>query len=322
MKMLKRLSDRIWYYPMEEERDRPNLGYIRGDNWSLAVDAGHSEAHTREFYEALEENGLPLPKLTVITHWHWDHTFGMHAVNGLCLANERTNEYLLDFKRRLSQEGNEFFLNMHESIRNEYSYNKPVIVTPADIVFHDSMVLDAGNCPIKIFQAESPHTDDSTLIEISQEGVLDNLLTDETMEFRITNDGNEADIAEIYKMLKGYNLSNREKSENVPLGIFLMMKMEINKPDLQLILLVSGFVSIISLFQKNFEDMVSEKNSSKQLKKRQSSEAVNMSLLIHFLSKHLGFTQSWAIKKYSRYKNILTPEPDITTRKNYKFQAY
>ena len=55
MKMLKRLSDRIWYYPMEEERDRPNLGYIRGDNWSLAVDAGHSEAHTREFYEALEE---------------------------------------------------------------------------------------------------------------------------------------------------------------------------------------------------------------------------------------------------------------------------
>lgn len=172
MKMLKRLSDRIWYYPMEEERDRPNLGYIRGDNWSLAVDAGHSEAHTREFYEALEENGLPLPKLTVITHWHWDHTFGMHAVNGLCLANERTNEYLLDFKRRLSQEGNEFFLDMHESIRNEYSYNKPVIVTPADIVFHDSVVLDAGNCPIKIFQSESPHTDDSTLIEISQEGVL------------------------------------------------------------------------------------------------------------------------------------------------------
>ena len=31
------------------------------------------------------------------------------------------------------------------------------------------------------------------------------------MEFRITNDGNEADIAEIYKMLKDYNLSNREK---------------------------------------------------------------------------------------------------------------
>jgi len=41
------------------------------------------------------------------------------------------------------------------------------------------------------------------------------------MEFRITNDGNEKDIAEIYKMLKDYNLSRREKSEDVPLGIYL-----------------------------------------------------------------------------------------------------
>ncbi|WP_026651549.1 GNAT family N-acetyltransferase [Butyrivibrio proteoclasticus] len=40
------------------------------------------------------------------------------------------------------------------------------------------------------------------------------------MEFRITNDGKETDIAEIYKMLKEYNLSKREKSEDVPLGIY------------------------------------------------------------------------------------------------------
>ena len=37
---LNRLTERIWVYPFEEERDRPNLGYIRGDRWSLAVDAG------------------------------------------------------------------------------------------------------------------------------------------------------------------------------------------------------------------------------------------------------------------------------------------
>ncbi|MBE5870988.1 MAG: GNAT family N-acetyltransferase [Lachnospiraceae bacterium] len=41
------------------------------------------------------------------------------------------------------------------------------------------------------------------------------------MEFRITNDGNEKDIAEIHKMLKEYNLSKREKSEDIPLGIYL-----------------------------------------------------------------------------------------------------
>ena len=55
---LNRLTERIWVYPFEEERDRPNLGYIRGDRWSLAVDAGHSDAHVAEFYRALEDAGL------------------------------------------------------------------------------------------------------------------------------------------------------------------------------------------------------------------------------------------------------------------------
>ena len=40
------------------------------------------------------------------------------------------------------------------------------------------------------------------------------------MDFRITDDGNQRDIDEIYEMLKLYNLSNRVKSENVPLGIY------------------------------------------------------------------------------------------------------
>ena len=169
---LDRLTERIWVYPYEEERDRPNLSYIRGDRWSLAVDAGHSDNHVREFYQALENVGLPLPELTVLTHWHWDHTFGMHAVHGLCLANERTNLYLSDFRAKLEKEGPAFFLSMHESIRREYLNGKPVVVTPADLVFRREILLDAGNCPVRVFRAEAPHTDDSTLVEIPDEKVL------------------------------------------------------------------------------------------------------------------------------------------------------
>ena len=169
---LNRLTGRIWVYPYEEERDRPNLAYIRGDRWSLAVDAGHSAEHTLAFYHALEEAGLPLPELTVLTHWHWDHTFGMHAVHGLCLANRLTNRHLEDFRSRLEREGTAFFLAMHETIRREYGDGRPVVVTLADLVFEGEMQLDAGNCPIRLFQAESPHTDDATLIEIPEEKVL------------------------------------------------------------------------------------------------------------------------------------------------------
>ena len=169
---LERLTDRIWYYPYEEYRDRPNLGYIRGDKWSLAIDAGHSDEHVAEFYAALEEEGLPLPDLTVITHWHWDHTFGMHVIHGLSLANALTNQYLRDFKAKLEQDGTEFFLDYDERIRHEYEGGKPVIVTLADLEFTGEMMLDLGNCKVRIFQAEAPHTDDSTLIEVVDEKVL------------------------------------------------------------------------------------------------------------------------------------------------------
>lgn len=171
MELIK-FSDRIWYYPYESERDRPNLCYVRGDNLALAIDAGHSEAHLKEFYHALELKGLPLPSLTVLTHWHWDHSFAMHAVNGLCIANRKTNEYLLNFKEELKEKGNEFFLNMHDTIRKEYASGQEVIVKEADIIFEGELFLELGNCPIKLMQITSPHTDDSTVIQVMNERVL------------------------------------------------------------------------------------------------------------------------------------------------------
>ncbi len=165
-------TDRVYIFPYEEERDRPNLGYILGDRWSLAVDAGHSADHVREFYRALEEKGLPLPALTVLTHWHWDHTFGMHMIHGLSLANEKTNEYLKAFRDRIEKEGPGFFLEMHPSIRREYLGGAAVTVVPADMTFRGEMCLDPGGCPVRVFEAPSPHTSDCTLIEVPGEKLL------------------------------------------------------------------------------------------------------------------------------------------------------
>lgn len=43
----------------------------------------------------------------------------------------------------------------------------------------------------------------------------------DNMNFRITNDGDAHDVREIYEMLKEYNLSHRETSQNIPIGVFL-----------------------------------------------------------------------------------------------------
>ena len=40
------------------------------------------------------------------------------------------------------------------------------------------------------------------------------------MNFRISDEGLERDIEEIHRLLKAYNIKNREKSQSVPLGIF------------------------------------------------------------------------------------------------------
>ena len=169
---LYKLSDRIWYSAYEEERDRPSIGYIKGDKFSVAIDAGHSKEHLHEFYDALNKEELPLPELTVITHWHWDHSFAMHAINGLSVASKKTDAYLKDFISKRSEEHDREFLNLDPSITKEYEGGKELIVQSADIIFDDEMDIDAGGIELKLFRAVSPHTDDATLILLPKERVL------------------------------------------------------------------------------------------------------------------------------------------------------
>ena len=169
---LNKFSEHIWYMPFEEERDRPNLGYVKGDKYSLAIDAGHSAAHVEEFYSLLHKENLPLPEITVLTHWHWDHTFGMHAVNGLCVSNERTNKHLAECKNKIEAGGTEEFFGIHESIRKEYAGTRDVIVSLADIIYSGEMTFDLGGCRVRIMESQSPHTDDATLVYVSEDKVL------------------------------------------------------------------------------------------------------------------------------------------------------
>ena len=73
--ILQQLTDRIYYLPCDQEYDRPTLGYIQGDNFSVMIDCGTSKQHLDLFYQGLLQRSLPSPKFAIITHWHWDHTF-------------------------------------------------------------------------------------------------------------------------------------------------------------------------------------------------------------------------------------------------------
>lgn len=171
---LKRISNHVWIYPLDTPKDRPNLGYILGDTSALAVDAGHSSSHVQDFYDALKKEGLPLPDLTVITHWHWDHTFGMHAVQGKTLALPETNCRLNKIRKAMDDDPSKvhMFLNSDPSIRKEYAGNVPVVVVSSDDEITEDQEINLGGVKAMLMITPSPHTEDALLVFVPEDKVL------------------------------------------------------------------------------------------------------------------------------------------------------
>lgn len=89
-----KVTDKIYYFSGEPETDRPFLYYIKGRAYSVAIDAGQSKEHVEQFYSALQKESLPLPDYTLLTHWHWDHSFGLPYIHGKSVGSELTKQQL------------------------------------------------------------------------------------------------------------------------------------------------------------------------------------------------------------------------------------
>ena len=170
---LHKLTNRILYMDHEPEFDRPMLVYIKGTKYSLAIDAGYSASHVEKFYSLLEEEGLSLPDFTAITHWHYDHTYGMHCTSGCCIAHKKTNEFLREEMNKAQDAGYVDFMKK-EDIRfaREYEDINEVTIVPAQMEFENSLKLDLGGLTAQIFHTVAPHSEDSVCIYIPEEKAL------------------------------------------------------------------------------------------------------------------------------------------------------
>jgi len=179
---LVRVTDRVYYLPGEDfnGRDRPFLYYVRGDKLRLAVDAGNSPAHVKAFYAALKAAGHPTPDITILTHWHWDHTFGLRAVKGVTMTTKATNAIL----RRVGSwawdhESMEERLRTGEDIqacadciRREYADPEDIRVVTAQVEIEGPMTIDLGGVTCRIIPQESTHSDDGLFVYIPEEKAL------------------------------------------------------------------------------------------------------------------------------------------------------
>ena len=180
METLSRLSEHIWYIPFEKETDRPILYYIKGERCAIAVDAGNSPAQTEKFYNAIRNTGFKLPEMTVISHWHWDHTFGLKAVKGLTIANELTIEKLREVQKwkwtkeamKEREESGEDIPFCTECIQKEYPDLSEIEVVLPKIGFTGEMYLDLGGVGVDLYARGSTHTKDAVFVHVPADEVL------------------------------------------------------------------------------------------------------------------------------------------------------
>lgn len=178
--MLNQISQHVYVSPFDKDRDRPNIGYVKGENFSVLIDTGNSPEHLQNVLADIEKMGLEEPKLAIISHWHWDHTFGMTAFKGLTMAHEKTNASLIKMSSwQWNQDAMEERLKSgkecqfcHDYIQVEYDDVSEIQVVPADIVYKGEMTLDLGNVHLSITPIDNPHSDDGVVILVEEDKVL------------------------------------------------------------------------------------------------------------------------------------------------------
>ncbi len=178
--MIKKLTDRIFYMPHSEETDRPSLGLICGNKYSIIVDSGNSPEHAKEFLSEIKKLDIPPVRYLVITHWHWDHIFGLREMNLVTIAHENIKEKLDEMKKLnwddVSLEAyivdGTFSDFTVECIKKEMPDRGDFSIGDIDITFKDKIEIDLGDVTCIIKGIGGTHTDDSAAVYVPEERVV------------------------------------------------------------------------------------------------------------------------------------------------------
>lgn len=170
--MLKKLTERVYYMDYDDDKARPLLGLVAGEKGSLVIDAGNSYEHVEEFLNLVKKLGIENAKYLGITHWHWDHVFGIGSMGLTSIGSIATQNKLLRLKSIIENKG-EFMTEEGNSVRIlERVYRNEKTTGLIDIGFEAKLNLDLGsqNCFFEWIGGD--HSVDSTLILAKEDKVM------------------------------------------------------------------------------------------------------------------------------------------------------
>lgn len=167
-------------------RDRPALGAILGREACLMVDAGASPAHASAFVAALRAATGREPGLVALTHWHWDHAFGLASLGLPAIARRATAERLAALRglawddaslaaRVDAGEEIEFCASM---IAEEYGpgsgggEGRGIGIAVPGRLFEGEERIDLGGETVRLAGLESDHAEGCLVVLAEKAGVL------------------------------------------------------------------------------------------------------------------------------------------------------
>ena len=165
---LKKIDENYYILEFKENTDRPNLAYIIKGEDAYIIDAGNSKKHVKHFYKQIKKAKLPLPKYSIITHHHWDHTFGLIHTNTTSIGLKETNDHLKRQKEILDTGGIKKLISEKEipafcidHIYLEYKFKTKTI----DIKLLDEKITDEKEINnLMLFKFTSNHSNDNLVI--------------------------------------------------------------------------------------------------------------------------------------------------------------
>jgi glyoxylase-like metal-dependent hydrolase (beta-lactamase superfamily II) len=178
---LAQASEHVWWFTPDERTDRPALAAVAGRDAAVLLDVGASPSHTGAFLRALEPLGLPPLRAAVLTHWHWDHSFGgaalaapiaAHRLTAAELAREATLDWsdaALDARVRSGDE----LAFCAEMIRLELPDRRDLRIVEPVIVFDDEgLELHLGGVTVAVRRVGGDHAADSCVMHVIEDDLL------------------------------------------------------------------------------------------------------------------------------------------------------
>ncbi|WP_099355692.1 MBL fold metallo-hydrolase [Fredinandcohnia onubensis] len=179
MQTLQKLSNRLFYLPPVQKTDRPILVAIVGDAQTLLIDAGNSSEHAKLFKQQLATHHIS-GGILALSHWHWDHVFGLSEMDMPSIANSMTYEKIKELQT-FSWEDKELDERVEsgveipfcaDTIKLELGNDRNVSIPDPTLIFEKQVKLNLGGVTCFIEHVGGDHSPDSNLLYIPEEKML------------------------------------------------------------------------------------------------------------------------------------------------------